>query len=826
MSGLSFQRLLLGLVVATLAALYVHANWMNRTLDLNTLPADGVSVVDDRPEGGKSVATLEQRGNVSILHCKIEAVYQWPFCEMDVALGSNTKGMDLSSFDSISLSIRVKGKGPASAVRVFLRNYSPSYSNPAGGVSLKPHEIDFEPATQTSPVELKLSQFMVSSWWTIDHPTRLEELGPQMDNVTVFALSTGGAVVPGSYDIELDSARLHGLWISKANFRLGIIVVWLICIMSHLALDWRRDRSRLKETLQESNDLQHYNEALEARVEERTRALSVSNSRLIETLQNLEKARDELVQTEKYAALGTLVSGVAHELNTPIGNALLAASTLGEMTNKLAEKAQTSLTRSALNHFIADCKEGTIILDHNLRRAATLISSFKQLAADQHSGQRRSFKLRDIVDETVLAMAPVMRKSGHTLQADVPADIAMNAYPGPLSQIIINLVNNSLMHGFGERRGGKMRIEAQLAALGTVEIRYSDNGAGMTPQVLSRVFEPFFTTKLGKGGSGLGLHLVHNFVTQLFAGTVTIESQPGRGTTVHISLPLQAPNINELRARLGVPADVVEDYKRFLDGRDPATVTLFDGPHSRRDVVELALFQREMRRLLPDVEIELVTIDNYASGIEQLRLGRIAALATTSWYADLEPYAADIIVSEPFIGEGQSEVGLYTSETNSRALKLRTLGDLQLLRVVSNRDWSVDWQTLEGLGVRQLLDVKTWRQMIYMVRSGEADVVLSPFPAQSGLTIEFDNCVLVPIPNHKVKLAGTRHFAAARNKVGEQIANTVFPAMSRLAAEGGVEAALIQCGFLNPAIEAWHDIAETRAETRAESDVIPLRRVG
>ncbi|HEX7645417.1 MAG TPA: ATP-binding protein [Burkholderiaceae bacterium] len=812
MKRLSLQHLLLGLVIATVVALYVHAHWMGRTLRIDNVPGVIESAVDDRPEGGKTVAVLERRGDAHILHCHMAAGYQWPFCELDIRLGPGGHGMDLTAFDSIRLNIATSRKGPDSAVRVFLRNFDPTYSKPSDGSSLKPHEVAFEPSRQTMPVELKLSQFMVSSWWMQEHPTPLEELGPQLENITMFAVATGGAVQPGDYDIVLESAELHGLWISKATFRLGIIVVWLICIVLHLALQWRRDRFKLKETLQESHDLHHHNEALEARVEERTRALSISNSRLIETLQNLEKARDELVQTEKYAALGTLVSGVAHELNTPIGNALLAASTLSEMTRKLEQQAQSALTRSALNNFIADCKEGTLILDHNLRRAATLILSFKQLAADQHSGQRRNFRLRDIVDETVLAMAPMVRKSGHTLESDVPADIAMNGYPGPLSQIIINLVNNSLMHAFGERRNGRMRIEAQLAPLDMVELRYSDNGAGMAPQVLARVFEPFFTTKLGTGGSGLGLHLVHNFVTQLFGGSVSIESQPGRGTTLHIMLPLRSPNVNELRARLGVPADVAEDYERFLAGREPDAVASFDGPHSRRDVVELALFQREMRRLLPEMEIELVRIDSYANGIEQLRLGRIAALATTSWRADLEPYGGDLILSDAFIGEGQSVVGLYTSTSNERALKVRKLEDLRALRVVSNRDWSVDWQTLESLGVTRLLDVKTWRQMAYMVRSGEADVVLSPFPAHSGLEIKFDDCVLVPIPRLKVKLAGTRHFAAAHNKAGEQIAAKVFPALAALARQGAIDAALLQCGFLNPTVETWTDIAENRAE--------------
>jgi signal transduction histidine kinase len=806
MMGTSMHRVLIGMVLATFLALYANANWMGRTLRIDTVPSGIESAVDDRPEGGKSVATLERRGHAHVLHCKIVAAYQWPFCEMDLRLGPDEHGMDLSAFDSISMSVRTNAKGPSGAIRVFLRNFDPAYSNLADGSTLKPHEVVFEPGAQPMPVEFKLSQFMVASWWTQAHPMGLNLLGPQLNNVTTFALTTGGAVVPGDYEIVLESVELHGLWISKANFRLGIILVWLTCIIGYLAFVWRDARKRLHASIQKSDDLHHYNETLEARVEERTRALSISNSRLIESLQTLERARDELVQNEKYAALGTLVAGVAHELNTPIGNAVLAASTIADLTRRLGEQAQSALTRTALNHFLAESAEGSQILSHNLKRAATLIASFKQLAADQHSGQRRSFALRDIMDETSLAMTPLLRHSGHQLVVDVPANIMLDGYPGPLSQVIINLVNNGLLHAFAGRTHGSMHIAAKLIRDDSVEIVYTDDGIGMPPQVLNRVFEPFFTTKLGKGGSGLGMHLVHNFITQLFGGTVQIESQQEKGTTIRIVFPLRAPNLNAKRAKIGVPGDVAEDYFRFLNGRDVSTLTHFGGPHSRRDVAELALFQREMQRLLPDVEIELVTIDSYAQGIEHLRLGRIAALATSSWYSDLEPFAGEIIISEAIVLEGQSVVGLFTRDGNTRTLEIKTLADLQSQRVVSNRDWSADWRTLDQLGVTRRFDVKTWRQMVYLVRSGEADLLLAPFPSHDNLRIELEGCVLVPVTGRYVVLEGTRHFAAARTLLGEQIADVVFREFSNMIANGTLAAAFAECGFLNSVSSNWVDI--------------------
>lgn len=808
MASRSFHQLLIGLVLLTLLSLYAHANWMVRTLRIDNAPGFAVSVVDDRAEGGKSVATLIKGPSGTALRCDIVPAYQWPFCELDIRFSKDDQGLDLSRFDSLRLSIRATGPGAHQPIRVFLRNFDPAYSKPDSGASLKPHEIVFDPSVNSNPVEFKLAQFMVASWWVQAHPTGIEHLGPQLDHVTTLGIATGADALTGQHEIVLESAELRGLWISQASFRLGIIFVWLACICSFLILNWKKSRNELRQSDRLRKQLHLANEALESRVEERTRALSNSNARLIETLQNLDGTRKELVQNEKNAALGSLVAGIAHEMNTPIGNALLIASTLTESVKTLQLRAQEGLTRKSLNAFIDDAVRGTEILDQNLNRAATLVNSFKQLAADQHSGQRRVFLLADIMHETLLAMAPRLRHSSHQLEVDIPAAISMDSYPGPLSQIIINFINNALLHGFEGRENGKMRLQAQCLDGDKVRISFSDNGIGISAQVLRRVFEPFFTTKLGKGGSGLGMHIVHNIVTQVFGGQISIDSSPGQGTSIHLDLPLQSPAEQKESARIAVPVDVAEDYQRFLDGREIATVTYFGGKYGRRDVVELALFMREMHRLLPEIKVELISIDSYAEGIEQLRAGQISALATTSWLQDLAPYSSDIIISEALLEDGQSIVGLYTRDSNARALALNTLDDLRALKIASNKDWSADWHTLAELGMRHCLDVKTWRQMIYLVSGKEADILLAPFPSSENLNIEFDGCVLIPIPGRIMALRGSRHFAAAHSKMGNLIAEIIFPALHALVSNGQVKRAFTECGFLNESTAKWQDIAQ------------------
>ena len=795
----------------TLLALYAHAHWMSRILRLEAHSQFTVSTVDDRAEGGKSHATLKKSEQGYVMLCNIQTGYQWPFCELNIRLSEDDKGMDFSQFNSIHLTIRIKGPEPKQNLRVFLRNFDPAYSKHKEGASLKPHEIVYDPTAYPGTVEFKLSQFMVASWWVQEHPTSVKYLGPQLDHITTLGFATGGNVTPGLHEIIVESAELRGVWISAENFRLGIIFIWLSAILSFLFLNWRKSRQDLSQSDRHRQELSLSNDALELRVAERTRALASSNVSLIDTLQNLDIARKELVQSEKNAALGSLVAGIAHELNTPIGNAVLISSTLADTNIEFSALTRSGLTKSALERYIADITRGTEILSRNLSKAVTLISSFKQLSADQHSEQRRIFSLAQVAEEIQLVMAPRIGQTAHKLIVDIAPDFIMDSYPGPLGQVLMNLIGNSLLHAFDGIPEGKMYLYAHLMETDKLELCFTDDGLGISAQVLGHVFEPFFTTKLGKGGSGLGMNLAYNVVTQLLGGKIEITSTIGQGTTIRMELPLLAPLPPEQLARVGIPTDVMNDYKQFLDGRRLDEIVDFSGVYSRRDVVELVLFMREMQKCLPELMIDLIAIDSYAVGIEQVRAGKISALATTCWLADLRPYLEDILISQAIVQDEQSRVGMFCIATNQKALALTNVEDLRALKVVSNSDWSVDWETLSDLGVKKCVNVKTWRQMVYMVSCEEVDLLLAPFPSHRQLRIEFDGCTLVPVQGQVIVLHGSRHFVAARNPIGAQIAETVFPRLQALVKDGSVAKAFTQCGFLNEETALWGIIGQKAA---------------
>ena len=801
--NIPIQRFFFSLVCLTLLALYAHANWMNRNLRLEAHSQFTVSTVDDRAEGGKSVATLEKSEQGYVMHCNIQAGYQWPFCELNIRFSEDDKGIDFSRFNAIKLSIRIKGPEPKQNLRVFLRNFDPAYSKHNDGASLKPHEVVYDPTAYAGPVEFQLSQFMVASWWVQEHPSSVKYLGPQLDHITTLGFATAANVMPGLHEIIVESAELQGIWISAENFRLDIIFVWLAAILNFLFLHWMKSRQDLSHSDRHRKKLSLTNEALELRVAERTRALASSNVSLIETLQNLDIARKELVQSEKNAALGSLVAGIAHELNTPIGNAVLISSTLTDTSAEFSALTKSGLTKAALERYISDITRGTEILSRNLSKAVTLISSFKQLSADQHSEQRRIFSLAQVVEEIQLVMAPRIEQTTHKLTIDVPPDLIMDSYPGPLGQVIMNLIVNSLLHAFDGVSQGKMSLQARLIEIDKIELSFADDGLGISAQVLGHVFEPFFTTKLGKGGSGLGMNLAYNIVTKLLGGKIEIVSTIGQGATIRMELPLQAPLPPEQLARVGVPTDVLDDYKKFLAGRKLSEIANFSGIYSRRDVVELVLFMREVQKCLPDLVVDLVAIDNYAVGIEQVRAGRISALATSCWLADLKPYLDDLLISEAIVQDRQSRVGMFCLATNRKALALTSVEDLCNLKVVSNSDWSADWETLSDFGVKKCGDVKTWRQMVYMVSCEEVDLLLAPFPSHHQLRIAFDGCVLVPVQGHVIVLHGSRHFVAARDPSGVQIAAIVFPAFQALVKDGSVAKAFTQCGFLNEETASW-----------------------
>lgn len=269
--------------------------------------------------------------------------------------------------------------------------------------------------------------------------------------------------------------------------------------------------------------------------------LSAAKEQAERALSDLHQAQEAMVRTEKLAALGGLVAGIAHEINTPVGNAVTAASYLSKEVADLraAFQAQT-LTASALQAFLAGADESVRLTLSNCERAAELIHGFKQVAVDQTSGERRRFNLAEYVAEVLLSLKPKFKRTPHRVDIYIPDDIELDSYPGALSQVLTNLMVNSLVHGFDDGRAGVIDLAARVDG-DWLELVYSDNGRGIPVALLSQVFEPFFTTRRGSGGSGLGLNIVHNIVHRTLGGTLTLDSQAGRGVHYTIRFPLRAP---------------------------------------------------------------------------------------------------------------------------------------------------------------------------------------------------------------------------------------------------------------------------------------------
>ena len=265
-------------------------------------------------------------------------------------------------------------------------------------------------------------------------------------------------------------------------------------------------------------------------------AIAMSNA---DAYLRLKETQAHLLAQEKLAALGSLVAGVAHELNTPIGNCLLVASTLQDVSKNLINKlTQNTLRRSELNNYCVEVKTSAEIMLRGLGSAANLIISFKQVAVDRTSEQHRRFNLLQVLQDIIATLHLRIDHAGHTVQLNVPANIQMDSYPGSLGQVISNLIENAILHAFGNEPSGVMTITTCQPDPQRVLIQFSDNGAGIPEQNLKRIFDPFFTTKLGQGGSGLGLNISYNIVTSIMRGQLIVKSTLGSGTSFYLDLPL------------------------------------------------------------------------------------------------------------------------------------------------------------------------------------------------------------------------------------------------------------------------------------------------
>jgi len=271
-----------------------------------------------------------------------------------------------------------------------------------------------------------------------------------------------------------------------------------------------------------------------------THKLQEKNQALSQMLENLKATQNQLVESEKMAALGGLVAGVAHEINTPIGICVTASSLLEQQTSQFVKVYESGkMKRSALIRFIDDVRDNNTQIFSNLNRSAELIRSFKQVAVDQSSEEQRIFNVKAYLEEILLNLKPKLKRTQHQIQIHGDNKLCLNSYPGAFSQIITNFVINSLLHGYDKGKAGLITINFQSVENQLI-LQYQDDGKGMHPDVKERIFEPFFTTKRTQGGSGLGLHIVFNLVTQRLKGQIRVESQLEQGTTFTIELPLQS----------------------------------------------------------------------------------------------------------------------------------------------------------------------------------------------------------------------------------------------------------------------------------------------
>jgi signal transduction histidine kinase len=270
--------------------------------------------------------------------------------------------------------------------------------------------------------------------------------------------------------------------------------------------------------------------------------LRTSKEEAESALLELNTAQQNLIDAERLAALGGLVAGVAHEVNNPIGISLTVASSLARRTEMFeAElRSEGALRRSQLEDFVKTSRDASQQLVANLHRAGELIQSFKQVAVDRSHAERRQFSLREATDQIIASLRPVLKRAPIELTVDVPEGLTIDGYPGSYGQILTNLFLNAVNHAFGDGRSGTISISARARGHDDIEIIFADNGAGMTPDVQRQAFDPFFTTRRNEGGTGLGLHIVYNLVTQQLGGRMMLESRPGQGTTFRIIMPRTA----------------------------------------------------------------------------------------------------------------------------------------------------------------------------------------------------------------------------------------------------------------------------------------------
>jgi len=282
-------------------------------------------------------------------------------------------------------------------------------------------------------------------------------------------------------------------------------------------------------------------EAMLHALEQRTQALSAANLAQQQAYERLQRTQAELVRAEKLSSLGLMVAGVAHELNTPIGSSMVVLSTLQQHAERLREQLLSGLRRSDLDNYLKRHADGMTLVTANLERAAALVRSFKQLAVDRSSAERRRFRLDELLTDILRALQPRLKHERSRLLNQIPAGIELDSFPGPLGQVLQNLIDNAFTHAFSEHAGTLELRAGPADEVGWLRIEVIDDGIGIPPQNIEQVFDPFFTTRRGQGGCGLGLHLAHQLASEVLGGHLSVHSETGAGSCFTLEIPLSAP---------------------------------------------------------------------------------------------------------------------------------------------------------------------------------------------------------------------------------------------------------------------------------------------
>ncbi len=364
---------------------------------------------------------------------------------------------------------------------------------------------------------------------------------------------------PGQYTFRVIASNEDGLW-NEIGDSIGITITppWYRSILAYFIygilvlaaiygfIRWRtwsilRERDELEVQVKErtsvienqKEEIQAANTILEGQKEE----LEQQKEELKITLENLQKTQTQLIQSEKLASLGGLVAGVAHEINTPVGISVTAASSLAEETQQMADKYKANkISRAEFKDYLNTANQSAKLILSNMEKTAMMVQSFKQVSVDQSTEQKRKFKLREYSEDVIRSLYPKLKEKEINIELDINENLELDSYPGAYSQVITNLVLNSIVHGFEGRDSGSISLSAQ-AEKSQIQIKISDDGKGIPEEIIPRIFDPFFTTNK-KAGTGLGLHIVHNLVNQRLNGTISCESKNNEGTSMIITMPL------------------------------------------------------------------------------------------------------------------------------------------------------------------------------------------------------------------------------------------------------------------------------------------------